>query len=464
MVLEPITDSSTRIQKYIIQANETQIVQFKACGTSADVSVRGDGDTDLDFIIRNSDGATVHEDDDISDETTATLEGLLSDCETFDMEVANLGNVYNAFMVVIEPNGADETPFAGTAPSTSLADYTGTGNRNRVSADASGPGQYRVDASSVLLVDFEVCGAKRLEVRGDGDTDLDFTVTNPAGEAVHTDFDLSDAIYTTLTPLGECETFKVEVDNLGEVHNDFTLALINADEPRPAGGAGEYRVNANLGIKVPLRVCEVTQVSASGDGDTDLDFDVIDASGTSVHSDYDMTDKTDFTLDPGDDCADFWIYVENLGDVFNQLTVAFGEEAMVAARAPARAKPAGNPVVAPTARTLIPTPVAPAGEETVGAKPQDFASPDGNNRNIAIINASGERIDSLFWSNTATLGWGEDRLGASATLDDGDQWTVNVYDGSRACLFDFRGVTQSGREIDLSVNVCEVDTVAFASE
>ena len=59
VVLEPITESSTRIQKYIIQANQTQTVQFKACGTSAEVTVRGDGDTDLDFIIRNSDGATV---------------------------------------------------------------------------------------------------------------------------------------------------------------------------------------------------------------------------------------------------------------------------------------------------------------------------------------------------------------------------------------------------------------------
>ncbi len=468
VVLEPITESSTRIQKYIIQANQTQTVQFKACGTSAEVTVRGDGDTDLDFIIRNSDGATVHENDDLSDETNATLSGLLSDCETFDMEVANLGNVYNAYMVVIEPSGADEAPFAGTAPTTSLAEYTGTGNRNRVEADASGPGEYRVDARSALLVDFEVCGAKRLEVLGGGDTDLDFTVTNPAGDTVHSDFDLSDATYATLTPLGECETFKVEVDNLGEVHNDFTIALIDADEPRPVGGAGEYRVNANLGIKVPLRVCEVTQVRASGDGDTDLDFDVTDASGTSVHSNYDLTDATDFTLDPGDDCADFWMSVENLGDVYNLLTVAFGEEAVAASTAgkgPATSPLRGQGSV--PARTVVTPPPGPDGEATRPTQglstPQpviqgyapDAISTDGNTRALALLNRTGEGIQAVYWSNSATLEWGENRLLDDQSFAHDQQWNVNFFDGSNACLFNLRAVTDSNRLIEYTwVNIC----------
>lgn len=434
VVLEPIVESSVRIQKYIIQANETRTLDFKACGTSAAVTARGDGDTDLDFIIRNSDEGVVHEDAGETDETSVTLAGLLSDCETFQMEVANLGDVYNALMVVVEPKGADPAPFAGTAPSTTLAgvrlaDGGGAGGTVTL-AETEGAGEYRAEANSTLKVNLPVCGMTRMEVRGDGDTDLDFTVTDAEGTVVHSDVDMSDVTFATLKPSSECETFAVEVSNLGDVYNVFNVALTAADALRGPLGPGEYRVNANSATKVALRVCDVTKVLARGDGDTDLDFDVTDATGSSVHSDYDMTDRTSFTLDPKGACADYAMSVDNLGDVFNTLTIAFGGEDAVF-----------------------------AGQGTGGKAKPGAATSD---RNISILNQTGETISSIFWSNSATLDWGDDKLAGSGVLAGGQQWNVNVSDGSQACLFDFKVVTQSGREIEMArVNACETAMVEF---
>lgn len=558
VVLEPITESSTRVEKYIIQGSETQNLAFKACGTGAQVSARGDGDTDLDFIIRNADGAVVHENADTTDETTAELAGLLSDCEKFEIEVSNLGAVYNALMLVVEPKGADAEPFSGTAPSTRLASgLTGTTRF----AESEGPGEYRADANSSITVNLPVCGTRWLAVRGDGDTDLDFFITDAAGETVHSDTDLSDATYVTLNPGETCESFALEVSNLGDVYNDFTVAL---DDPAGRGGAagpGEYRVNAQMATKVMLRVCSATRVSARGDGDTDLDFTVTDASGDTVHSDFDMTDQTSFALDPGGECADFQLEVSNLGDVYNVLTVAFdngpnsagtGSKPGSATLAviPSAPLPAG-PVVGSgpgeyradanqsvsvelalceetfvsvegdgdtdldfvirssrdaevhsdydltdvTYATLSPSggcetflldvenlgdvynvftvsyaaapnsaALAAAAEAAAAAVevPADTASTDGNNRNIAILNQTGEALNFIYWSNSATLEWGDDRLGDSYTLARGQQWNVNVSDGSSACLFDFKAVTASAREIQMtSINVCEVTSVAF---
>lgn len=442
VVLEPITENSMRVQKYIIAASDTQTIDFKACGTSANVSARGDGDTDLDYIIRNSDEGVVHEDAGETDETSATLTGLLSDCETFEMEVSNLGEVYNALMVVVTPQGADEAAFAGTPPSTSLASQSivGGAGATRV-ANSEGAGSYRADGNETVTVMLPVCTATRMEVRGDGETDLDFTVRDSDGNSIHSDFDMSDVTFATLEPQQECETFAVAVSNLGENTNDFMVALTDLTDLGNVSGPGEYRVNGSSATKVALRVCEVTKVTAKGDGDSDLDFEVTDAAGSSIHSDYDMTDVTNFTLNPGDGCADFQMSVDNVGDVLNIFTVAFGDEAVSAGAVSATA-------AATTAMFFD--------------LPEDTISTDGNNRYIAILNRTGETLDVIHWSNSATLDWGEDKLGDAGVLAQDQQWNVNVNDGSNACLFDFKGVTQSGREIEVqSINACDQSSVTL---
>jgi hypothetical protein len=83
------------------------------------------------------------------------------------------------------------------------------------------------------------------------------------------------------------------------------------------------------------------------------------------------------------------------------------------------------------------------------------------NRNISLLNNTGEAVTSLYWSNSATIGWGKDMLTGSA-LARNQQWNIEVTDGSDACLFDFRAITASEREIEIGqVNVCEESVVAF---
>lgn len=468
VVLEPVVESSTRVQKFIIQPGATETHSFRACGTGANVSARGDGDTDLDFIIRNSDGAVVHEDDDTSDETSVELAGLLSDCEQFEIEVANLGEVYNALMLVVEPKGANPAAFAGTAPTTSLT-ATGVvavadedGERRVVSAEGSGAGDYRAQGNTRTEVNLPVCDLTRLEVRGTGATDLDFTITDPSGATVHADSDLSDVTFAAIEPSGECETFTLSVDNLGEADNDFSVALIDPATRVGASGQGEYRVRANSATKVALRVCDRTKVSAQGGGGTDLDFDVTDATGESIHTDYDLTDKTEFMLDPGSGCKDYQMQVNNLGDTNNMLTVGFGSERGASGSATATAKGNGGGQV--SAGPVRPhSDIAPP-NSLVGVR-KDIANRGVDaanaNRTVSLLNNTGEALQSLFWSNSATLGWGEDKLG-DALLGKDQQWNVNVTDGSESCLFDFRAVTASDREIEIaSVNVCEVASIAF---
>ncbi|UAB79385.1 hypothetical protein INR77_06845 [Erythrobacter sp. SCSIO 43205] len=457
LVLEPIVPSSTRVKKYIVQGNATEKHKFRACGTAAKVDIRGDGDTDLDFVIRNSDGGIVHEDDRESDETSVKLEGLLSDCETFELEVTNIGAVYNAMMVVIEPQGADPAPFAGTAPSTSLAATAAITNAQgevaTVAADSEGPGEYTAPANTRLTLDLPVCEASRLEVRGNGASDLDFILTDGEGDEIHSDTDLSDVTFKSLTPKGGCETFGLAVTNLGEAQNIFRVTLIDPASRVGDIGAGEYTIGAQAATKVPLQICEATKVSARGRGDTDLDFDVTDASGSSIHSDYGLTDATEFTLDPQGKCQDYQISVNNLGTDKNVLTIAFGEEG----DALGPRKRSGPFVAGPTRPNNA---MARPGQIVGFRKGEEFGNGE-LNRNISLLNRTGEALTSLFWSNSATIGWGKDMLTGSA-LARGQQWNIEVTDGSAACLFDFRAITESEREIEVAqVNVCEDSIVAF---
>ncbi|WP_108786752.1 hypothetical protein [Erythrobacter sp. Alg231-14] len=582
VVLEPISEGSTRVAKYALGGNQSETVEFNACGTSAELNVRGGGNTDLDFVVRNSDGAVVHENDDLTDVTTATLAGLLSDCETFEMDVSNLGDEFNAFLVIVEPDGVSEIAFDGTAPTSSLA--SGLSGASSV-AEGEGAGEYRAEANSALTINLPICGANRVEVRGDGDTDLDFSITDLSGRTVHNDLDLSDVTYATLAPsLEECENFEMVVTNLGEVYNDFSVAITSVDDLGGVSGPGEYRVNQMGATKVLLRTCSVTTVYARGDGDTDLDFTISDSEGEQVHSDFDLTDQTEFEVDPGNECADYQMSVSNLGDVFNVLTVSFDTPpdipeatepttsnspiAIDAARSSSNTvvgegageytAPANDTVLVNlpvcettflsvegdgdtdldylirsesgdvvhsdydltdvTYTTLSPSgdacetfsmsvenlggvfnvfqvgyggaaspnstaanSVAAAAEAAAAAVeavaessgndeatavavdvPDDTISTDGYNRNIAILNRTGEALNFIYWSNSATYDWGDDKLGDTSVLAAGQQWNVHAGDSSSACLFDFRAVTESGRDISFTrIDVCSVTSVKF---
>ncbi|MEP3050576.1 MAG: hypothetical protein ABJP48_11350 [Erythrobacter sp.] len=187
-----------------------------------------------------------------------------------------------------------------------------------------------------------------------------------------------------------------------------------------------YRVNANSTDTVNVRVCEAaSRLAVVGDGDTDLDFRVENSAGEVVHSDFDSTDLTFATLRPsGEGCENFTLSVINLGNVYNAYEVRL--------------------------RPMAETRTSASGDN------------DGKSRDLSIRNRTGEVISYIYWSNTASESWGSDKLGTSSVLATGQDWNVNVNDGSNACRFDFKAETASGRTIERrDVDACAVFNVTF---
>jgi hypothetical protein len=126
---------------------------------------------------------------------------------------------------------------------------------------------------------------------------------------------------------------------------------------------------------------------------------------------------------------------------------ALASSGPLAAPPAAPAKPADAPAAPPVAANPPANP--PAGQQ------QQF------NRNVTLVNQSGDTIMYLYWSNTSQSEWGSDQLG-SDVLPDGQSIAANVDDGSNACEFDMMAVTSSGRQIThQAVNVCSVSEVYF---
>ncbi len=211
-------------------------------------------------------------------------------------------------------------------------------------------------------------------------------------------------------------------------HLRFAAALVAAFgtfQAAPALAQAEsFRVEANDTHTVDISICNPeVYVEVRGDGDTDLDFSVRNPRGDVVHSDYDLTDITFFTLyrQAGSGCEVFPMDVNNLGDVWNRFEVTLT-----------------------TMRADAAAPVA-----------------DSNNRNVSFVNEGKESIFYIYWSNIAASGWGNDRLGSS-TLPAGQSWQTTVDDGSGACRFNFRAVTAGGREMLVNdFNVCTAYTITF---
>lgn len=112
-----------------------------------------------------------------------------------------------------------------------------------------------------------------------------------------------------------------------------------------------------------------------------------------------------------------------------------------------------------------PPPIVPIPDADTGTVPQVDTpvapTGDGYNRDVTLINQSGEVIMFFYWSNVDMDSWGPDQLGTEI-MGDGQNWFVTVDDGSGACFFDFMAVTASERQIERrNVNVCSVYEIYF---
>ena len=98
-------------------------------------------------------------------------------------------------------------------------------------AAAAQSASYRVDANATFTAALNVCSpVMMLEVRGDGDTDLDFEVYNSSGVMVHSDYDTTDITFATLNRAAgvNCENFDLKIQNLGDVYNQAEVTLTQA--------------------------------------------------------------------------------------------------------------------------------------------------------------------------------------------------------------------------------------------
>ena len=83
-------------------------------------------------------------------------------------------------------------------------------------------------------------------------------------------------------------------------------------------------------------------------------------------------------------------------------------------------------------------------------------SRDRYNRRVTIHNQTGWTMLRFYASDARSSSWEEDILG-SDTLASGRSWTVNIDDGSGACVYDFRAEFTNGEVLTRSgINVCEI--------
>ncbi len=82
-------------------------------------------------------------------------------------------------------------------------------------------------------------------------------------------------------------------------------------------------------------------------------------------------------------------------------------------------------------------------------------------RNVDIVNQTGQTMVHFYASNTGTDSWEEDILGHDK-LANGDTQPVNIDDGSGACRFDFKAVFADGSSsVRRGVDVCKVSSFTY---
>jgi hypothetical protein len=88
-------------------------------------------------------------------------------------------------------------------------------------------------------------------------------------------------------------------------------------------------------------------------------------------------------------------------------------------------------------------------------------SRDGRDRRVRITNTTGWTMLRFYASDSRVTSWEEDMLGRG-TLASGRSITMNIDDGSGACLYDFRAEFTNGQVLTrFNINVCEISTYNY---
>ncbi|HYE43492.1 MAG TPA: hypothetical protein VEA15_08875 [Caulobacteraceae bacterium] len=82
-------------------------------------------------------------------------------------------------------------------------------------------------------------------------------------------------------------------------------------------------------------------------------------------------------------------------------------------------------------------------------------------RRVRIINGTRHIMVRFYASNSSRTSWEEDILGRRI-LKPGESVTINIDDGSGACLYDFKAVFDDGDELTRGqVNVCKISEYRY---
>lgn len=191
---------------------------------------------------------------------------------------------------------------------------------------------YRVEARSEFWVDLNLCSNPVVvDIRGDGDTDVDFWIYDQNGREVYSDVDLDDITTATLNPPvsnGRCVVWRLKLSNLGNVWNQVQVSVGNNWTSGDAPSVGSYRVEANRDFWVDLNLCRSTaRILIAGDGDTDVDYTIYDQNDRVVAQDLALNDRADFnlTVNARGTCRPYRLRLNNLGNVWNQVSVTIWE-------------------------------------------------------------------------------------------------------------------------------------------
>ena len=105
------------------------------------------------------------------------------------------------------------------------------------------------------------------------------------------------------------------------------------------------------------------------------------------------------------------------------------------------------------AMAFAPAPAAPVAESKFAVIE---VSRDGYNRRVRIHNQTGWTMLRFYASDSRKSSWEEDILGSSV-LGNGRSVTINVDDGSGACVYDFKAEFTNGQVLTrMNVNVCQI--------
>jgi len=196
------------------------------------------------------------------------------------------------------------------------------------SGDFRPQNSYRVEAHSEYWVDLNLCSNPIVvDVRGDGDTDVDFTIYDQNNRQVYQDLDLDDITTATLTPPvsnGRCLRYRLKLNNIGDVWNQVTVTT-GGNTANGGTSVGSYRVESSSDYWVDLTLCHRrAHIVGHGDDDTDVDYTLYDRNNNVVAQDLALNDDMDVTINTGTNdgtCRPFRLKLHNLGNVWNQVSV-----------------------------------------------------------------------------------------------------------------------------------------------